>query len=466
MTEYTYDNFLSYIKSIKISLPSFKMPKLQIRDLTAKLPIIQGGMGVGISLSGLASAVAENGGIGVIAANGIGMTEPDYFKDGRAANIRALRKEIRKARAATDGIIGINIMVALNDFYELLQTSIEEKVDLIIMGAGLPVKNIPVEEIRKNNIKVAPIVSTSRAAQLIFKMWKRIYNDVPDAIIVEGPEAGGHLGVTEDEINDPAVKIETVVPQVREALTPYETEYSRQIPIIAAGGIFTGEDIHKMLRLGAQAVQMGTRFVATDECDADVRFKEAYVSARKEDIGIIKSPVGLPGRAIVNDFLERAARTQQPFKCPWQCLAGCKADQANYCISTALNNARQGKLAHGFAFVGSNVHRVEKIVPTAELMGELETGYVRALFLEMNETLTDVMERIRELKGEYRTAEAKLARIKADYEQAIASRIQTVRDGSITVLRDEYKKTAARLTELRLKMADRVFETYAVLSEG
>jgi len=153
MNEYTYDNFLSYIKSIKISLPSFKMPKLQIRDLTAKLPIIQGGMGVGISLSGLASAVAENGGIGVIAANGIGMTEPDYFKDGRAANIRALRREIRKARAATDGIIGINIMVALNDFYELLQTSIEERVDLIIMGAGLPVKNIPVEEIRKNNIR-------------------------------------------------------------------------------------------------------------------------------------------------------------------------------------------------------------------------------------------------------------------------------------------------------------------------
>src|SRR6056297_4212115 len=239
MTEYTYDNFLSYIKSIKISLPSFKMPKLQIRDLTAKLPIIQGGMGVGISLSGLASAVAENGGIGVIAANGIGMTEPDYFKDGRSANIRALRKEIRKAREKTDGIIGVNIMVALNDFHELLDTAIEEKVDLIIIGAGLPIKNIPVEKIRANNVKIAPIVSTERAAALIFKMWKRIYKDVPDAVIVEGPQAGGHLGVPEDEIDDEAYKIENVVPQVSEALGPFKAEFNKEIPVIAGGGIFT-----------------------------------------------------------------------------------------------------------------------------------------------------------------------------------------------------------------------------------
>ena len=463
MTELNYENFMSLVKSIKIKLPRFELPKLKIQDLTARLPIVQGGMGVGISLSGLASAVAENGGIGVIAANGIGLTEPDYFKDGRAANIRALRREIRNARAKTKGIIGVNIMVALNDFHELLDTAIEEEVDLIIIGAGLPIKNIPVEKMRANNVKVAPIVSTERAAALIFKMWKRIYKDVPDAVIVEGPQAGGHLGVPEDEIDDETYKIENVVPQVYEALAEYKAEFQKEIPVIAGGGIFTGKDIYEIMQCGAQAVQMGTRFVATDECDANVKFKEAYVAARKEDIGIIKSPVGLPGRAIINSFLSKAASEKHPFKCPWRCLAGCKADDANYCISIALNNARKGRLDNGFAFVGSNADRVEKIVPVSSLMAELETGYVKALFEAAKERALDLFEHIRALKEEYSLVEKRLADIKSEYEHSLTAQIRNVSKGSAAVVRQEYKKAAARLTELRLRLTEKVFETYSVI---
>ncbi|MFP4179743.1 MAG: nitronate monooxygenase [Spirochaetaceae bacterium] len=466
MAEYTYEGFINLVKSIKINIPKFEMPTLKIGDLTARLPIVQGGMGVGISLSGLASAVAESGGIGVIAANGIGMTEPDYFKDGRAANIKALRREIRKARELTSGIIGVNIMVALNDFYELLRTAVEEKIDLIIMGAGLPVKNIPVEEIRKNNVKVAPIVSSTRAAELIFKMWKRIYKDVPDAVVVEGPEAGGHLGVSEAEIDDPAYKIENVVPEVAKALAPYEEEYGRSIPVLAAGGIFTGDDVYKIMKLGARGVQMGTRFVATEECDADIKFKEAYVAAKKEDIGIIKSPVGLPGRAIINDFLESAAVNKQPFKCPWQCLAGCKADDANYCISIALNNARKGRLSRGFAFVGSNAYRVESIVPTAALLGELENGYLRSLFFDMRGRLAGLLDRLGELREEYRAAESRMGKIKAEYEAALQRRIKHISEGSIQAMRQEYTKAASRLAELRLNLTDRAFETWEAMMQG
>ena len=462
MTEFSYEYFLSLIKSIKIKLPKLEMPKLRIQDLTARLPIVQGGMGVGISLSGLASAVAESGGIGVIAANGIGLTEPDYFKDGRAANIRALRKEIRTTRSKTDGIIGVNIMVALNDFHELLDTAIEEKVDLILIGAGLPIKNIPVDKIRAHKVKIAPIVSTERAAALIFKMWKRIYNDVPDAVVVEGPQAGGHLGVPEDEIDAPEYKIETVVPQVRAALEAFEKEFHKEIPVIAGGGIFTGDDIYKIMSLGAQAVQMGTRFVATEECDADIKFKEAYVQASESDIGIIKSPVGLPGRAIINDFLTKASTEKHAFKCPWQCLAGCKADDANYCISIALNNARKGRLERGFAFVGSNAHRVKEIVPVASLLAELEHGYVQALFAAAKESAADIFDHIRALREEYRLAEKRLTEIKTEYERTLSERLRTAREGSIGTLRQEYKRTAARLTELKLKLTEQVVESYGV----
>ncbi|ORC38435.1 2-nitropropane dioxygenase [Marispirochaeta aestuarii] len=407
----------------QLSLPRFDWPSFRIGDLTARIPVVQGGMGVGISLSGLASAVASEGGIGIIAANAIGMLEPDYFKDGRAANLRALRREIRSAREKSDGILGVNIMVAVNDFHELLDVAIEEKVDLVFMGAGLPIKNIPVEKMRAAGVKAVPIISSARAAEMIFKMWKKIYNDVPDALVFEGPKAGGHLGFSEEQIDDPAFQLESIVPQVVEAVRPYEKEFQRRIPVIAGGGIFTGEDIHGALELGASAVQMGTRFVATHECDADAAFKEAYVQCSAEDIGLIQSPVGMPGRAIRNSFIEDSEAGRRPsFKCAWQCLASCKAEKARYCISIALNNARRGKLNQGFVFAGSNAYRVEKILSVAALMGELAEGFRQTARSKVAGRIEAAVAEIQDLRAQYESMRLQFQ----DFQTAIMDRFSQV----------------------------------------
>ncbi|WP_319562637.1 nitronate monooxygenase [Marispirochaeta sp.] len=391
-----------YQKLNQMSLPRFDWPSFRIGNLNARIPVVQGGMGVGISLSGLASAAANAGGIGIIAANAIGMLEPDYFKDGRAANIRVLRREIRTAREKSNGIIGVNIMVAVNDFHELLDVAIEEKVDLVFMGAGLPIKNIPVERMREAGVKAVPVISSARAAEMIFKMWKKIYNDVPDALVFEGPKAGGHLGFSEEQIDDPAFQLESIVPQVVEAVRPYEAEFQRNIPVIAGGGIFTGEDIYKALELGASAVQMGTRFVATNECDADAAFKEAYVQCSTEDIGLIQSPVGMPGRAIRNKFITDSEEGKRPpFRCAWQCLASCKAEKAKYCISIALNNARRGKLSQGFVFAGSNAYRVEKIMSVVSLVGELAEGFRQTARNKAASRIEIIIAEIQELRNQY-----------------------------------------------------------------
>jgi nitronate monooxygenase len=380
----------------------FDWPSLRIGDLTARTPVVQGGMGVGISLSRLASAVAQAGGVGVIAANAVGMLEPDYFKDGRAANLRALRKEIRAAREKTRGIIGVNIMVAVNDFRELLDVAIEEKADMVFMGAGLPVKNIPVEKMRAAGVKAVPIISSPRAVEMIFKMWKKLYNDVPDAVVFEGPKAGGHLGFSAEQIDDPAFQLEALVPAIVEAIRPYEVEFGREIPLIAGGGVFTGKDIQAVLELGASAVQMGTRFVATRECDADDAFKEAYVNCREDDIGLIQSPVGMPGRAIRNRFITDSEAGLRPdFKCAWQCLSSCQADKAHYCISIALNNARQGRLTQGFVFAGTNAFRVDKIVSVAALVNELADGFRKAAGDKAATRLDALARELQDLKRRY-----------------------------------------------------------------
>jgi len=358
------------------------MPKLKIGNLVAKIPIIQGGMGVGISLSGLASAVANAGGIGVIATAGIGMLEPNFAKNFTEANKRALRKEIRKAKKITEGIIGVNIMVALTDFYEMLKVSVEEGVDLVLLGAGLPLRNLKVllpDKLKEINTKVVPIISSSRAAKIIFQYWQKNYNHVPDAVVVEGPLAGGHLGFKKEQINNPDFTLDKILPQVISEIKPFEQHFSKSIPVIAAGGIYTGEDIYKFMQLGAQGVQMATRFVATHECDASIKFKETYIKCKNEDLTIIDSPVGLPGRAIRNKFLEEVSiGVRKPFKCPWKCLMTCNFKKAPYCIALALTNAQQGKLKDGFAFAGANAHRVDKIISVKELIATLLEEYKKA----------------------------------------------------------------------------------------
>jgi len=351
------------------------LKNLCIGDLTARLPIIQGGMGIGISLSRLASAVASEGGIGVIATPGIGMNEPDYTRNFLEANMRALRKEIRKARELSKGILGVNIMVALTNFADLVRTAIEEGIDIIISGAGLPL-NLP--EFVHGNIKtkLVPIVSSGRAAGIIAKKWSEKYNRLPDAIVVEGPLAGGHLGFKEEMISDPKYSLENLVPEVILAVKPYEEKYQKSIPVIAAGGIYTGADIYRFFQLGASGVQMATRFVTTYECDASEKFKQTYVDSRKEDIVIIKSPVGMPGRAIKNVFLDEVSQgKKKPFKCPFHCLKTCDYKNTPYCISLALANAKKGNLSHGFAFAGENAYRAKEIISVKELIETLINEY-------------------------------------------------------------------------------------------
>ncbi len=357
-------------------------PPLQIGDLTAKLPIVQGVMGVGISLSGLASAVANQGGIGVIAGAMIGMKEPDVAKNPIEANVRAMRNEILKAKALTNGIIGVNIMVALTTFSQMVRTAIENRVDIIFSGAGLPLDMprhlLELCEQKKEEFKtkLVPIVSSGRAAGVIAKKWLSRFGYTPDAFVVEGPKAGGHLGFKQEEIQDSGHSLEVLVPDVVQAVRPFEDKCGRAIPVIAAGGVYSGADIKKFMDLGASGVQLGTRFVATDECDADIRFKQSYLDAKEEDITIINSPVGMPGRALFNDFIAASrAGQKKPFKCIFHCLHTCNPKETPYCIAQALISAMRGNLKGGFAFCGSNVHKVDKIVPVAELMATLEKEY-------------------------------------------------------------------------------------------
>jgi NAD(P)H-dependent flavin oxidoreductase YrpB (nitropropane dioxygenase family) len=357
-----------------------KMPTLQIGDLEADIPIVQGGMGVGISLSSLSSAVANAGGIGVIATAGIGQFEPDSDTNPKEADRRALWKEIRKARAQTDGIIGVNIMVALSDFDDLVQCAVEEEVNLLFLGAGLPIrlpKTLPLDKLGELPTKFVPIVSSAKAAKIIFRSWAKQFNHIPDAVVVEGPLAGGHLGFKKEQIDNPDFALEKILQEVISAIKPFEEQFNRNIPVIAAGGIFTGADIHKFMQLGAQGVQMATRFVTTYECDASDVFKEMYLSCKKEDIIIIDSPVGLPGRAIRNDFLERvSAGAKEAFQCPWKCMKSCDFKNVPYCIALALTNAKKGDLEKGFAFAGANAYRVDTIISVKELIETLIEEYM------------------------------------------------------------------------------------------
>jgi nitronate monooxygenase len=367
------------------------IPQLKIRDLVARIPIIQGGMGIGISLSGLAAAVANEGGVGVIATAGIGFHEPDALADLKEANIRALRREIRKAREATKGILGVNIMVALTDFADMVRTSIEEGIDVIFSGAGLPL-DLPKYLKEGFNTKLVPIVSSARAAKAICKRWLQRFNTVPDAFVVEGPLAGGHLGFSADQLECPEFSLEKLVPEVIEAVIPFCEGHKVEIPVIAAGGVYTGVDIHNFLQLGAAGVQMATRFVATHECDANIGFKESYIKARKEDLVIIKSPVGLPGRAIRNKFIEDVeSGKRKPFTCPYHCIISCNYKDSPYCIALALINAKQGKLKKGFAFAGNNAYRVDRIVSVKELISSLLDEYLRVSYGHLSDCQPDCM---------------------------------------------------------------------------
>jgi nitronate monooxygenase len=356
-------------------------PELRIGDLVAPLPIIQGGMSVGISLAGLASAVANEGGVGVIGTAGIAMFDLDLSQGFVEANNRALRTEIRKACELTHGkgLLGVNIMVALTNFAELARTAIEEGIDFIFAGAGLPL-SLPALATETMHTKLVPIVSSGRAARLIAKRWIEKYHYVPDAFVVEGPLAGGHLGFKREQIADPAYALELLIPDVLGVTRDLEREHGKHIPVIAGGGIYTGADVLKFLQLGAAGVQMATRFVTTYECDASIEFKQAYLASHEEDIVIINSPVGLPGRAIRNAFIDDVnAGNRKPFKCPYHCIITCDCDNSPYCIALALINAQRGRLDNGFAFCGSNAYRATEIVSVKDVITAIRVEYEEAV---------------------------------------------------------------------------------------
>ena len=350
-----------------------KIKNLQIGDLTAKFPIIQGGMGVGVSLSNLAGAVAKEGGVGIISTAQIGYNEDGFEKDQANCNLLAIRKHIQKAKeiACGNGLVGVNIMVALKHYEEHVKEAVAAGADVIISGAGLPMK-LPSLVSETCKTKIAPIVSSQRAAQIILKRWAHRYNRTADFLVIEGPKAGGHLGFSKEELADiNSLDYDKEIRKIIDCKKEYEERYSKKIPVIVAGGIFDAADITHAIELGADGVQIASRFVATKECDASDSYKQAYIDAKEEDIQIIQSPVGMPGRALRNNFIKRIEQTRQPIKKCYNCLAQCDPGKVPYCITKALIDAVKGDVENGLIFCGSNVGKINHLTTVHDLMKEL-----------------------------------------------------------------------------------------------
>lgn len=355
------------------------MRNLKIGGINIPVPVIQGGMGVGISMSGLAVAVANQGGVGVISAAGLGLVHRDPALSYLEANMEGLRIELQKAREKTRGVIGVNIMVAMTNFADLVRTALSEKADIIFSGAGLPL-DLPSFLKPESLTKLVPIVSSGRAAKIICEKWKSMHNYLPDAFVVEGPKAGGHLGFKKGKLEDANNSLEKLVSEVVKEVSFYEEKYQKEIPVIAAGGIYTGQDIYNIMQKGAKGVQLGTRFVTTHECDASPEFKQAYIDASEDDMEIIQSPVGMPGRAVKNNFIDKVKQgLKMPIKCPFHCIKTCDVSSSPYCIITALYNAYKGNMKSGYAFAGSNAYLATKISSVKEVFNELIADFQDAL---------------------------------------------------------------------------------------
>lgn len=343
---------------------------LKIGDLEVKIPVVQGGMGVGISLSGLAGNVSACGGLGVISTAQIGWREPDFYEKPFEANFRAIEKEIKKARElAKGGVLGVNIMVATQRYEEYVKSAVKAGIDIVISGAGLPI-DLP-KYVEGSKTKIAPIVSSLKSLTVICRMWERKYQTAPDLVVIEGPKAGGHLGFSREEletVTDEAY--DDVIVSIIEKVKEYSEKFSKKIPVVVAGGIYERKDMEHVMKLGADGVQMGTRFVTTKECDADEAYKQSYIKAKKEDIKIVQSPVGMPGRAILNPFLEKVKTEKCKIKHCYQCIVTCDKKTIPYCITEALVNAAEGRVDEGLLFCGANAYRADKIETVAEIMEE------------------------------------------------------------------------------------------------
>lgn len=347
--------------------------ELRIGEKIAKLPIVQGGMGVGVSRNHLAGAVAKEGGIGIISTAQIGYDEEGFEYDQAGCNLLAIRKHIRRAKeiACGNGLVGVNIMVALKHYKEHVKEAVLAGADVIISGAGLPM-SLPELIGKECKTKIAPIVSSRRAAQLILKMWSHKYDRTADFLVVEGPKAGGHLGFSKEQLAETTDAVfDEEIQRIIECKKEYEEKYEKEIPVIVAGGIFDAKDVRHAFSLGADGVQVASRFVATEECDASDAYKQAYIKAGEEDIQIIQSPVGMPGRAVRNKFIEHLEKARIPISKCYNCLEKCNPAKVPYCITKALIDAVKGDVENGLVFCGANVGRIHEMTTVHKLMQEL-----------------------------------------------------------------------------------------------
>lgn len=345
--------------------------KLGNRELA--LPLIQGGMGVGVSMGGLAGAVAAHGAMGTLSTADAGWNEPDFAAHPQQANLRALRREVQRAKrlAAGAGLVAVNAMVATRQYADSVRTALEAGADAIVSGAGLPLELPALAE--GFEALLAPIVSGPRAAQLICRTWAKRYGRVPDFVVLEGCQAGGHLGFEEaDLLSGRCTPLSRLIPEVLAALRPFEEKFGRAIPLFCAGGVATGAEMARCTRLGAAGAQLATRFIATEECDAGQGYKDVLLAARPEDLRIIHSPVGMPGRAVNSPLVQRlaAGMRQPPAHCSG-CIKSCRPAETPFCITHALIEAVKGNWEEGLFFSGSRVDLVDRMRTVPDLIDEL-----------------------------------------------------------------------------------------------
>jgi len=360
-----------------------KLPKLKIRNLEITYPIVQGGMGVGVSWERLAGAAARAGCVGIVSAIGTGNHYPEMVesRQGRPLgphnlnNPEALARILKEAIRLSEGkgAVGVNILCAIQGYEPVVRASVAAGAKLIISGAGLPL-SLP-EYVGNADVALVPIVSSARALGLICKTWQRKFNRLPDAVVLEGPESGGHQGFSAEQCVDPAFALEAL-------LGPVIAERDKwgDFPVIVAGGVWDRADIDRFLALGAGGVQMATRFIGTLECDAAPAFKEVILRAEKEDIRLVKSPVGMPGRAVFSGLQKSIVEGQAPaIRCISDCVSPCShgegARAVGYCIADRLEDARSGKQETGLFFTGSNGYKLRELVSVRELVAELTQDF-------------------------------------------------------------------------------------------
>jgi len=361
-----------------------ELKPLKIGKYEIKYPIFQGGMGLGISWDKLAGNVSLEGGLGIISSVGTGYYENRKFIDKELNakpfgsenfySTRGLRAVIENARKICGDLpLGVNIMYAANDYARVVKDACEAGINIIVSGAGLPT-NLPEFTQNFKEIALVPIVSSAKALKIICKRWLQRYERLPDAVVLEGPLSGGHQGFTYEQCLDPEFSLFNLIPQVKAEIKEWG-----DFPLIAAGGIWDKNDIEKAISLGANGVQMGTRFIGTHECDADIGFKEVLLAAEEKDIELIKSPVGYPARGIRTNLINLVDKRMGPkIQCISNCVSPCQrgkeAKQVGYCIADRLFDAYSGKKESGLFFTWANGYKLKELISVKELMHKLVHG--------------------------------------------------------------------------------------------